>query len=323
MLTISAFSITSKSTFSLSGVCIQVATTQRNELYKLFRQFDDREKELLCEFHCDYNANKLITFKINTRIRNVYGLVEKVKSSARDILPENEGILVNTQEITSNKPEVLKLWHKYFNSDEFILNNYYGYIFVDKQRKLWIYDLVPAIKEFSQLDTDSLLPVPGSHVTYSIVSSAGNEEIFTKSFIIPSFLASEVQIYDIFEYSNYLYHIALFNRDKCLWGNFSTRPSKRTTKFFPEPTVENKDFICSIKPDITTLPNIKPDSCLFAFTENPPHLSTVELMNTSLRITKIKTDTGKSNNFNSLTFESKFFKSSNFPKTIMRIFPYR
>lgn len=323
MSNVLSFSFTCKSVLSHSGVCFLVSTRNNEETFKLYRQFYGCNEEFLCEFNRNYGINKLIPFKINTKLRDIHGLVDRIKSEIEEDDPEGEHILDENSNLNETNSKILQLWQKYFNSQEFILNNYNGYMFVDKQKKIWIYDIVPAVKAFSQVDKDSLIPVPGSNVTYRIVSGLGSEEIYSKNFLIPDLIAGDLHLHDIFEQDIYLYHVALFYKDKCLWGTFTSKPSKRKTGITYNTTVNNKDLLCNIKPDISAFPKLKPTSHLFTFDDHPPRISSLELMESYLRITRIKTDTGNSNKFNSLSFETKFFKSTNFPKTLSRLFPYK
>ncbi len=119
------------------------------------------------------------------------------------------------------------------------------------------------------------------------------------------------------------YHVSLIHNNRCLWGIFCGKASKERKKFVQAANINAKSFLCNIHPDINLLPEIRPASSLFIFNDLPPALSSLELMNSSLRVSRIKLDTGNPNDFNTLSFQTQSFAASSFPRTFALIFPYR
>ena len=323
MTKVSAFSFTCKSHISLSGVAIRISSLKKNQNYTLFRQFDNHNRELLYRFSPGKIKNKILKFDIHSKNRDIYSIIKSIQSKLNYSIDNNSDI---TDILDGNDPlnsEILRLWQECFNSEEFIKESYKGYIFSDKLKNLWIYDIVPATKEFSQVDKGSPLPTPGSFITYSIEVDNSHEEIFRKRLIIPDTLSGKVELFDLFEYNGYLYHLALYYNKRLIWSKFTYNSSKKRSKFLQDVLIHRKDFICNIKPDINSFPNFNPDSYLFTISDNPPILSSTELMETILKITKIKTDTSNPNTFNYISFESRIFRPSDFPRTFSLIYPYR
>lgn len=319
---IKAFSFTYKDSISISGVGIRIITKNESQSYKLFRQFDEREKELLCEFNLDIPSNKVIKFDIHKRNRDIFSLLKKVRSKVKNIYGDREDLFEIVQDPNYSSAPFLKIWHEHFNSEEFILDRYCGHMFKDKAKTIWIYDIVPAIKEFVQIDNNDLLPLPGTNLIYSLEDPESGEEIYSKKLLIPELLPNKLELFNIFEQDKNLYHLELYWNDRVIWSKFTSNTSKRRTKFIQETKILKRDFISEIKPDLTTFPDIKPTSSLFIINDKPPTLSNLELMETKVKITKIRTDIFDPNNFSSLSFESRFFNTSNFPRTFSFIYPH-
>lgn len=323
MSKIKAFTFTSKSLFSFSGASIRISSIKKEQKLRLLRQFEGQEEESLCEFNCIYPVNKLIKFNINSKNRDIYSLIKAVKSEAQQLIGEDNDffkLLDNENPINSM---LLKIWQENFHNKDFIKDSYTGYIFTDKLKNLWIYDVVPAIKEFSQVSESHPLPTPGTTVSYKIEDANTGKEIFFKNLIVPDFIPGSLELHHIFEKERYLYHIGLYHETRLLWSQFTYNSSKRRAKFIQDAPIAKNDLLSNIIPDINTLPNLKTTSNLFPIIDNPPMLSNTELMETTLKISKIKTDKEDPNKFNSITFETKDFNSSSFPRTLGFIYPYR
>jgi hypothetical protein len=319
MTRITAYAFSNKATISLSGINMQISPKKDTGTLLLYRQFENRERELLTKIDTTMGPGKIQKFEIKKKIRNIYSIIETIRpevSSTRDA-----HTATGLEDVDKN--QLLRLWQEKFSSKEYIADSYQGYILMDKQRKIWIYDIVPAVKEFSQVDEENLLPLPGMSVSYSVVSESTNEELYSQDFIIPVLLEGELGLIDIFQQDIYLYHIALYYRGKCKWGVFAAKASKRRGQITKSPDIGNKSFLCNIKPDLNDIPNLKPDTYQFKLNDIPPALSKIELMDSFLRVSRIKTNTGNTEMFNSLSFQTKYFKSSNFPRTFSLIFPYK
>lgn len=323
MTKVTYFTFTNKSNFSTSGTCIQVSTKNTNENFQLFRQFEGSEKVMLTKFNLNNPSNKLIKFDINTKIRDVYRLIETTKESLNKTNPLEEDKLSEKEKEILKQKEILKLWQENFNSEEFIQDSYNGYMFMDLEKRLWIYDIVPASREHTQVNNENPLPLPGTSITYSIISEESKEEVFYKEVMMPEFLPDNMELMDIFKHDIYIYHIGLYNKNKCMWGIFTDKSSKRSSKVIKSDVQIRKSFLCKIKPDINLYPNFNIETNLFKFLEHPPSTSYSNIMQSTLRVVRIKTDTGDPNNFNILNIETKYFNPADFPRTFPLIFPYK
>ena len=323
MSKISAFVFTNKDSISLSGISIKIIASRRKHSYKLYRQFEGYEKEFLLDFNCDYPVNKLITFEIKSKNKDLFAIKKRVQDSVKDLNIKDEELLKNDKNFKDLNIKILKIWQKHYNSKEFILENYKGYMFLDEAKNFWIYDIIPTIKEYPQNIKDCPLPTPGTKVTYIIEIEGNEENTFTQTFTIPETLTGEFDLFDIFKQDRYLYHVALYYQSRCIWSKFTTNTSNRRAKFVLETNITKTDLISNIKPDITTLPFINPKSKLFTINDKPPALTHGDLMDTTIKATKIMIDINDPNNFNSISIESKFFKSENFPNTFSLIYPHK
>jgi hypothetical protein len=323
MTKVNGFAFSNKSSISLSGVALSLTNKDKDEYFQLFRQFEDYEKELLIEFNLNIKQNKIITFDIKSKVRDVIALINTIKPRIAEITSVDEEDIDLFAKDSPAQKQILNLWQENFNKDEFIKDSYTGFLFLDTQKRLWIYDMIPAIKEFTCINSENSLPLPDTPVTYSIISSKTQEEVFSKSFFIPALIEGDLGIMDIFSSDIYLYHIALIYKNKSIWGVFSSKMSKRKSILIKSSSINNKSFLCSIKPDLNTYPLLKPVNNLFLYNDIPPSISKLELMDSLIRLTRIKIDTGSPDEFNTLSFQTKFFKTSNFPRTFALIYPYK
>lgn len=323
MINVSGFAFASKQNISISGAAFRITATAKNQSYKLYRQFENFDKELLITFNADYPALKLQKYFINTKNRNVYSIIEHVYSQLSKSYSKDEDIFELINSTSSDKSIILKIWNKAFSSKEFISDNYQGYMFIDSKMRIWIYDIIPANSMLSEIDDKNPLPTTGKTVTYSIESLEPTAEIYSQRFVIPEIIEAELELFNIFEQDKYLYHIALKYNGRYIWGKFTSNKSSRRTKFLQESSIVASDLIANINPDINKYPNLNPKHKLFNINDNPPILSATELMETELKITRIMTDIEDYNNFNAISIETKTFKSSNFPQTFSLIYPHR
>lgn len=323
MSKILGFAFASKGLISHSGVCLQITAAAKEKNLKLYRQIEDNEKELLTEFNTPLLTKGLYNFNIHSKFRNIYTLRDKIKDSINKESDHNYNSFEDINENTRERGRILELWHQYFNSNEIIFDEYKAYTFVETPKKFWVYDMVPASKEFSNVDETSLLPLPGTSVTYSLFSERLKKEIFSKDFIIPEILPGSFELNDVFQEDPYLYHIGLSLNNECLWGIFSDRPPKNKPHLAKAIKINHNSLICRIKPDILNLRNGKNGKETFYYNDLAPKIPYSEIMNSSLRVSKIKIDTNNPNNFNAISFHTKFFKAENFPKTFSIIYPYK
>lgn len=323
MNNIKGFAFTNKSAFSLSGICITISRFHKRCNYNVYRQFEGSEQEFLCEIKGNIEADKLIKYSVNTKLRDVQQLLkvtkEKINSYREKINPATKRPYSEAQ----LEKIALEIWHKYFLSKEFHLDSYDSYMFLDKGQKFWFYDIVPARKEFVCIDKDDNLPVPGSTLTYSIVDQTSKEVVFSEEFEIPNLITSELSFTDIFQEDIYFYHVELIYKKKAIWGIFIDKSSKKKAKHSQKSTIDKNSFIANFRPNTKNYPDIDINKVQFLFKDKPPNISATEILGAQLNMTRIKTDTGSPNNFKYISFETKAFTPSDFPKTFPLIYPYR
>lgn len=323
MAKIFGFAFANKSSINTSGVCLQITATRKKDTLKLYRQIDDYKKLEIAEFKPMQLTKGIYSFDIRSKYRDIYALRNKIKEAINKNYNKTYDSFDEIKEETRERGKILELWHQYFNSPEIILDSYKGYYYVETPNKLWFYDSIPAIKDFSMVNDLSRMPLPGTNVTYSVYSEVTKTEIYTKSFLIPEPMPGTFELNDIFKEDPYLYHIGLIVKNKCIWGIFSDRPPKDKPQIAKATSIHQKSFICQIKPDITELHNVQNISNTFYFNDIPPNISYNDIMSSSLRISKIKIDTENPDNFNYINFHTRYFKAINFPKTFSIIYPYK
>ncbi|MGD9580018.1 MAG: hypothetical protein AB7V50_01480 [Vampirovibrionia bacterium] len=323
MTNISGFAFCCKRALSISGVGLRLTAPNKNQNFKLYRQFDNSEKALLIEFNGNLSPFKLNKFEIKSKNIDVYSIIEEVNKSLNLNNKEEKDILelLNNNSADSNK--VLRIWNESFKSNKYISDSYNGYIFADNKMHIWIYDIIPANKLLSETDNDNPLPIPNTKVTYIIEKGNTKEVVYSQQFLIPEIISAELELFNVFEQDKFMYHVGLKHNNRYIWGKFTSNKTSRRTKFLQDTSIENNDLIANICPNLNNFPNINPRHKLFVTKENPPILSNLELMESELVVSRIQTNIENYNDFNSLSFETKCFKSSNFPQTFSIIYPHR
>ncbi len=177
MTNISGFALASKKSISVSGAAFRITAPNKKQSYKLYRQFQNANKELLLAFNGEYPPFNLQKFKIHTKNRDVYSIIDDVYTQLNKTDSKDKDIFELIKNTSIDNTAVLKIWNKSFASKEFISDDYQGYIFADDKMHIWIYDLIPANTMLSKVNEDNPLPTPGKHITYSIETGDSNIEI--------------------------------------------------------------------------------------------------------------------------------------------------
>lgn len=323
MARITGFAFANKSSISTSGICLQITVSRKRDTLRIYRQIDDYKKEEIKVFKIEDMEKGFYNFDIRSKYRNIYKLRNIIKDKINDEFDQNYSSFDDIKENSRERGRILELWHQYFNSPKIINNSYKAYYYLENTGKLWLYDTVPAIRNFSRVDELSKMPLPGTTVTYNIYSEREKEEIYYKKFHIPELLTGTFELSDTFLEDQFLYHIGLNVKGQFVWGIFSDRPPKDKPHIAKAINIHPKSLICKIKPDITNLHDLKNFQEVFYFNDIPPTIPFSELMSSNLKVSKIKIDNDNPNDFNYLSFHTKEFKAENFPKTFSIIYPYK